>query len=229
MKRSLITPVKILALVWLVLALTIVLQLVGCGGVPDMRDVPTVATEPEIGSATTAPVFTVDERSALLGRLAALDAGERARAAAVKKEAAEAAERPLRSLLTWGIWAGGALSIVGTLAMGLCFSPWGSWIPGGKGTAAAAIGTGLSVIFLAKSIVTALAYVWVLWVVLGIGVFGILVWVGVLAIRATARHADRVAGEMTPEGVILATEASVDDQMKSGVRWLINAARGKFK
>ena len=171
------------------------------------------------------PALALLQSTSTEARLATLRS-ELAVLEATKAEAArETAERPLRDMLSWAQWAGGALSVLGVIALGLTFSPWGSWIPGGRTTALCGVGTGVGVIFLARSIGTALDVAWLPLALLVAGVAVACGWVAWLTIRETAAHADRVAPATTPDAIKAAGDASALAQTQKGVRWLINAVR----
>lgn len=214
------------ALPWLLLAAMVyalALLLAGCFNRPELPSVPPAEASPT-GTATV-PAVGDSDLPTLRARLASAQAAVTAAEANGKAQAREQAERPLRALLTWAQWAGGALALLGVLALGLSLSPWASWIPGGRATAVAAIATGAGTIFLARSLAAALDLAWLPWVLLAIGVLGAVAWIAWLAIRETAAHADRVAPATTDDDRRAAGQQSAAAQARAGVRGLINLIR----
>ena len=206
---------------FLFLALVVLTALAGCGDArPETPAVPAVPAVSTTGAPTEPPAAgpLADERARLKGELAQVEAK-------IAAEATAKAEAPLRALLVWSLWAGGALAILGTIALGLTFSPWGAWIPGGKGTAVAAVATGGAVVVLSRALIVAIGLAWLPWLVLGLGALAGLAYVAILAIRATARHADRMEKAETDDDVVSSKLASIRDQAASGLHSLIKVAR----
>lgn len=207
------------------LAVCAVLILAACCTIPD----PAPIKPPAPTVQPAAPNSQPSEVAKLRAALAAAEVADAERIEAERQAAKAAAEAPLRSMLSWSQWAGGALLILGVLALGLSLSPWGSWIPGGTGTAVTAALTGVGVTVAARSMSAVLDLAWLPWAILAAGALAVVAWVGWVAIRATARHADRVEPATTETALAMARAESVADQSRAGVRGLIQFVRGKWR
>jgi hypothetical protein len=211
------------------IALALALIALGCSVTEPIR--PPVAppiVPPALDPAPVAPAAPPSEVAKLRALLAAAEAAEVEQIKAERAAAQAVAEAPLRSMLSWSQWAGGALLILGVLALGLSLSPWGRWIPGGTGTAATVSLTGVGVTVAARSLAAVLDLAWLPWAILACGVLAVVCWVAYLAIRATARHADRVEPATTAEAIAEAKRESAAEQAQAGVRGVIALARAKL-
>jgi hypothetical protein len=183
---------------------------------------------------------TLDDLRAAVDRTAGLYAQAQAalasREASVRKQEQEkrdkereqeqaARDKAQRDLLAWAERLGYLAALLGVVALGVTFSPWASWIPGGRVTAGLVIGTGIAVSQLSRVLAAMLALTWLLWVIIAIGATAVAAWIVWVVIRETAAHGDRMEFAVTPEQVADAKKISIADQARAGVRGLIRLAR----
>jgi hypothetical protein len=152
---------------------------------------------------------------------AALDSRERA----VRADEQAKRDKSQRDTLAWAERIGYVAALLGVVAWGITFSPWASWIPGGRVTAGIVIVAGVAVSQVARVLAALLTLTWLPWVLLACGIAGSAAWVVWLSIRETAAHGDRIEPATTPEQIAAAKAASAAAQTRAGVRGLINLAR----
>ena len=224
----------------LVCVLLISLLLVLHGGcAPSIPTIPRpVAVMPSVDAgAVTAPAPDeitdpgLDGFAAVVARaraaLATAQANQEAALEATRRATQARAEAPLRGLLSWALYAGGALALLGVLALGVALTPWASWIPGGKTTAGIMIVTGGAVLIAAQAMTTALSLAWLPWLVLALGALVALAYVAWQAVRLVARHADRVEPAISPGEIAAAKAQSASEQARAGLRGIIQVVRGR--
>jgi hypothetical protein len=221
-------------LVLLILAVMAGVLAMGCAPRLDV-DVPPIAPpSPPVlppvappASATPAAAATpaADEVARLRADLAAAEIRAEREAAQARADERTKRQAPLVALLSWGLLVGGAVALLGAVALGLSFSRWVSWIPGGRGTALAVIASGIGLIALSIVLAEALDYAWLLIAAAALGVVVVVVWIAFVAIRQTAAHGDRVAPATTDDERQKAGEQSAFEQSRAGVRGVINFAR----
>lgn len=220
----------------LLIALLMVLQ-GGCA--PEMPSLPRtmavvppadpVAVTAQAPDEITAPVL--DGYAAIVARaraaLATAQANQEAALDAARRATLAKAEAPLRALLSWSQYAGGALALVGVLGLGLAMTPWAAWIPGGRATAGIVIATGVGVLIAARAFSAALSLAWLPWLVLALGALVALAYVAWQAVGLVARHADRIEPALTPGEIAAAKAQSASEQARAGLRGIIQAVRGR--
>jgi hypothetical protein len=187
------------------------------------------AIGPVAGEGAGASGLTLDDLRAAVDRTAGLYAQAKAaldsRERSVRAQEQAARDKAQRDTLAWAERLGYLAALLGVVALGVTFSPWASWIPGGRVTAGLVIGTGIAVSQLSRVLAAMLALTWLLWVIIAIGATAVAAWIVWVVIRETAAHGDRMEFAVTPEQVADAKKISIADQARAGVRGLIRLAR----
>jgi hypothetical protein len=211
---------------------------------------PLSAATPAAGESTGAPAeapaatSTLDDLRAAVDRTAglyaqakaALDSRERAVRAEeqAKRDKAQrdeqaARDKAQRDTLAWAERIGYVAALLGIVAWGITFSPWASWIPGGRVTAGIVIVAGVAVSQVARVLAALLTLTWLVWVLAAVGATAAAAWIVWVIVRETAAHGDRIEPAVTPDQVAAAKAASAAAQTRAGVRGLIRLARCRLK
>jgi hypothetical protein len=195
-----------------------------------------VATPPAgegTGAPGTATSSTLDDLRAAVDRTAGLYAQAKAaldsRERTVRAQEQAARDKAQRDTLAWAERLGYVAALLGVVALGVTFSPWASWIPGGRVTAGLVIGIGIAVSQLSRVLAAMLSLTWLLWVAIALGATALAAWIVWVVVRETAAHGDRMESATTPQQVTDAKKISIADQARAGVRGLIRLARWKRK